>query len=385
MSSITLTTGMRQNLLALQSTNVLQEMTQQRLATGKKVNSALDNPSNFFTALAHNNRANDLLSFKDGISEAIQTIKAADTAITGITKLIESAKAVAESAKSALAAGTGSASQTLTINAATSITAGTTISIGGTAFTAVAGTATTATTFSIDSGTTTGIAAALATAINAATETRPMSASVNGSALTVTATTAGATMGATDIEYSAALSLAYSESAVAATGDLTSKLAQYSTLMNQLDDLKSDAFYKGKNLLGGASTTANDMTVRFGNSHNLAVASFDGSRSGLALDATLTSTSEATLQASIDKLEAGLETLRTKSSDLSSNLAIVSARNEWITGIAETLQTGAANLTLADANEEGANMLMLQTRQSISTSALSMSAQAAQSVLRLFQ
>jgi len=70
------------------------------LSTGKKVNSALDDPISFFTAQSLNNRANDLASYKDGMSEAIQTIKSADSGITGITTLIQSAKALAISAKS---------------------------------------------------------------------------------------------------------------------------------------------------------------------------------------------------------------------------------------------------------------------------------------------
>ncbi len=383
MSDISLTKGMRSNLLALQSTVNLMDRTQGRLATGKKVNSALDNPTNYFTALNHTSRANDLLGFKDGISEAIQTIKAADNAITGITTLINSAKAVAEAAKGALTSGTGSTSQTLTINTITGITAGTTINIGGTTFTAMAGTATAATNFSIDSATTSGIAVALASAINATTETRSMTAAVSGSQITVTA--AANTMIAADIEFAPAMSLAYSESAISASTDLSSKVTQYSNLMTQLDNLKTDAFYKGKNLLGGAAGGTNDMAVRFGNSHSLTVASFDGSRSGLAISATLTTTSEATLQTVIDSLDTAISTLQTQSSNLSSNLSIINARDEWISGIASVLQTGADNLTLADTNEEGANMLMLQTRQSLSTSALSLSAQAAQSVLRLFQ
>jgi len=135
MGDISLTSGMRSNLLSLQSTVKLLDRTQERLATGKKVNSALDNPTNFFTAQSHTSRANDLLSFKDAISEAIQTVKAADAAITGIKTLIESAKALAEDAKGVL--NESSYSQTLTIDSITSLAGGNTISIGGSTFTAV--------------------------------------------------------------------------------------------------------------------------------------------------------------------------------------------------------------------------------------------------------
>ncbi|MFP4390104.1 MAG: hypothetical protein ACLFPR_14310, partial [Desulfococcaceae bacterium] len=101
MSDISLTSGMRTNLLNLQSATSLLDRTQTRLSTGKKVNTALDNPTNFFAAQGHTNRASDLSARKDGMSEGIQTIKAADAGIKGITGLIEAAKGLAQSARSA--------------------------------------------------------------------------------------------------------------------------------------------------------------------------------------------------------------------------------------------------------------------------------------------
>lgn len=377
MSDISLTSGMRANLMSLQSSVKLLDRTQERLSTGKKVNSALDNPVNFFTAQSHTSRANDLLAYKDGISEAIQTIKAADVAITAITTLINSAKAVAEDAKGTL--GESSYSQTLTLNTVTGLTAGTTLNIGGIDLFAVAGVAAGATQFSIASGTTDGIAAAIANAINSGTETRDMKASVANNVLTISAVTSTMTMVTNDIAFGAGLASVYTESSINSGAELAAKVTQYNTLMSQLNDLKSDAFYKGKNLLN-----AETMTVRFGNNHTLSVTGFNGTASGLSLDATASWSSESTIQTSIDKITNALTTLRVESSKLSSNLSIVNTRDEWISSIAATLQTGADKLTLADTNEEGANMLMLQTRQSLSTSALSMSAQAAQSVLRLF-
>ena len=87
-SNITLSSSVRQNLLSLQATADLMSTTQNRLATGKKVNSALDNPSNFFTSQALNNRASDLNSLLDSIGQAQQTLKAADQGITSLTKLV---------------------------------------------------------------------------------------------------------------------------------------------------------------------------------------------------------------------------------------------------------------------------------------------------------
>ena len=98
MSDITLSAGVRQNLLTLQSTADMMATTQNRLATGKKVNSALDNPTNFFTSQSLSARANDLGNLLDGIGNAIKTIEAADNGITAITKLVESAQSTARQA-----------------------------------------------------------------------------------------------------------------------------------------------------------------------------------------------------------------------------------------------------------------------------------------------
>mgnify|MGYP005836383547 CR=1 FL=1 len=97
---ITLTAAMRSNLVSLQNTEVLLSRTQERLATGKKVNSALDNPINYFAASAHMQRASDLGARKDGMGEAIQAIKATNNGIQGIKTLLESARGLVEAARS---------------------------------------------------------------------------------------------------------------------------------------------------------------------------------------------------------------------------------------------------------------------------------------------
>ena len=100
-ANITLSAGVRQNLLSLQNTADLMATTQNRLATGKKVNSALDNPHNFFTSQSLSNRASDLNSLLDSIGQAQQTLKAADQGITALSKQVEALKAVARQAQQA--------------------------------------------------------------------------------------------------------------------------------------------------------------------------------------------------------------------------------------------------------------------------------------------
>ncbi|UGV27495.1 flagellar protein [Rhodopseudomonas boonkerdii] len=98
MSGITLSASVRQNLLSLQSTADLLSTTQNRLATGNKVNSALDNPTNFFTAQGLNNRASDINNLLDGIGNGVQILQAANTGITSLQKLVDSAKSIANQA-----------------------------------------------------------------------------------------------------------------------------------------------------------------------------------------------------------------------------------------------------------------------------------------------
>src|ERR1043166_2524148 len=98
MSGIVLSASGRQNLLSLQATADLLATTQNDLATGKKVNSALDNPTNFFTAQGLDNRASDISNLLDGINNGVQILQAANTGITSLQKLIDSAKSIANQA-----------------------------------------------------------------------------------------------------------------------------------------------------------------------------------------------------------------------------------------------------------------------------------------------
>src|ERR1700694_3059836 len=95
MSGIVLSASVRQNLLSLQSTADLLATTQNDLSTGNKVNSALDNPSNYFTAQGLNNRAGDINNLLDGIGNGVQVLQAANTGLTSLQKLVDTAKSIA--------------------------------------------------------------------------------------------------------------------------------------------------------------------------------------------------------------------------------------------------------------------------------------------------
>ena len=95
MSGIVLSASVRQNLLSLQSTAALLATTQNDLSTGKKVNSALDNPTNYFTAQSLDNRASDISNLLDSIGNGVQVLQAANTGITSLQSLVDSAKSIA--------------------------------------------------------------------------------------------------------------------------------------------------------------------------------------------------------------------------------------------------------------------------------------------------
>src|SRR6266403_3961403 len=95
MSDIALSASVRQNLLSLQSTAELLATTQIRLSTGKKVNTALDDPTNFFTAQGLDSRASDISNLLDGMGNGVQVLQAANAGITSLSKLVDTAKSIA--------------------------------------------------------------------------------------------------------------------------------------------------------------------------------------------------------------------------------------------------------------------------------------------------
>lgn len=424
-NDISLTSGMRSNLLSLQNTVTLLNRTQGRLATGKKVNTAIDNPVSYFASQNLTSRASKIDSLKDAMGQAIQTITAADKGITAITTMIEQAKGIAQSALSA-AAGTTAAPETEDMTGAVAFSAGTvdidvsamggaeTIAFGGVTCTqgvdfataaelaalidaegyttAVVGDVITVSKNGVTVGTdeftpSAGIVVAVGDAEAAAS-----TFTVNGTVYTAGEDfavgiddAATATNFATFLEGVEGVATATADGAnvtvtfdeVAST-ELTALQNQYNEMRTQITALAGDSGYKGKNLLN-----ADTMTVKFEGS-TMDVVGFDASATGLGI-AEATWTAGGNIDADLDLLDAALDTLSQNASGLSGNLSIITVRQDFSTNMINTLTEGSDKLTLADTNEEGANMLMLQTRQSLATTALSLSAQAAQSVLQLFR
>ena len=606
MSEIVLSSAVRSNLLNLQSTAELLGKTQTRLATGKKVNTALDNPTNFFTASSLNSRAADLGRLLDSVSNAVQTIAAADKGISAITKLVESAQATARQALQTAATTTANTPATIagnidfrnntaatttgtlnlgtdvaaTSTGATAVTAATatssvvtagdtlTITVGSAAaqtytfnsgglntgnnidialaandtvgelagiiqgrLQAVGGDAAAATVavtggnrLAISSGTTTNLSLTIATTgtngfgLTAATvqDTNAAIGALAGTSLTATvgttttnlnfglgnagvsnrtellallgatatitggnflrltaannndsittSGTAASTLGlaasaaptntaiqaltgavdvsinggtATSVDLSSLNSAADLDAAFTAAGlsaeidatngfleltaingtdtfalsngtgnvqqlgtNLVSGTAvnptlgtpnpkrdelrvQYNELLDQIDQLTKDSGFNGVNLLNGDNLSVlfnEDGTSKL----DLTGVSYSALGLGLADLAANAFNTNAGINATLDGLKAATDTLRTQSSKFGSNLSVVEARQDFTKEMINVLETGAANLTLADSNEEAANLLALQTRQQLSSTALSLASQADQNVLRLF-
>jgi flagellin-like hook-associated protein FlgL len=168
-------------------------------------------------------------------------------------------------------------------------------------------------------------------------------------------------------------------------GDATTRAnlaGQFDEILTQIDELAADSIYRGTNLLD-----SDDLVVEFNEdgSSDLTITGFDASSTGLSVSAATNSwVADTDIDAAEADLDAALTTLRSEAETLSSRLGVVNTRLEFTTQMISVLQTGADKLTLADPNEEGANMLALQTRQQLGIIAMSLSQQSQQSILRLF-
>lgn len=307
MSDITLTAAMRNNLLALQNTAANTKTVQQELATGNRVNSALDNPAEYFAAASHTAKATALTARKDGMNEAIQSINTLNNGITAFSSLLQAAAGILNTAQTT------------------------------------------------------------------------------------------------------------------SSGGLSALYTAFNTIGAQIQQLVADTSYNGTNFLNGTSISLNVYFDQSGTNY-LTINGFDGTVSGLnntavtgnALSAggysnisgvfTAISTFIAgsaagldtggtnligfsngyNLQALQNAITATTTSLQAQAATFAANLNIVNTRLTFTSNTINTEQTGAQNLTIADTNQVSAEMLALQTQQSLGISSLSLASQAAQSVLKLF-
>lgn len=281
---IRISAASRDNLLSLQRTSELASRTQNRLATGLKVTSALDDPNAFFKAKGFDSRANDLTNLLSDMNQSVQTIKAADNGIKAIEGLLEQAKAKASQASAS----------------------------------------------------------------------------------------------STDSEREAFR-------------------IEFEAVLDQIETVARDSGYNGTNLLANsAGTTGESLRTQFNEDNTSSItitgADFDTSTQTGAGNLAITTTAaddwtvanQANVDTALTELTAAFSTVRTKASSFATSLSVVQSRIDFTEDSINNLREGSGKLVLADQNEEGANLLALQTRQQLGTTALSLTAQAEQGVLRLF-
>jgi flagellin len=373
MSDITLSAGVRQNLLSLQNTSADLTTTQEHLATGKKVNTAFDNPTSYFTSQSLTNRANDLSALLDQIGQSQQTLDAANNGLTGLTSLLEQALSTAQQAQQASNDTAATVTGTADLTSATAAAASSLlISVGATTYTVAVTSGATLANIEAEVNGTTGLGSSGAvTATDDGSGHLVLTANAVGTSFTVGTTTEGTTAG-------------LATTANSATSSTRNTLqTNYNSLLTQIDQLAGDASYNGVNLLNG-----NNLTVNFNetgtSSLTITGVTFDSAGLGLSAisaggfqsNSTIT-TSETAINTAISKVRAQTETFGTNSST-------IQTRQTFETNMINTLQTGASNLVLADQNQESADLLTEQTQQQLEISALSIANQASQSVLKLF-
>jgi len=270
---INLSSAVRANLLSLQGTSKSIDLTQQRLSTGLKVNSALDDASAFFTARALDNRASDLTALKENIDLSVSTIQAALDGIEAISDLVEQAKGLASSAK------------------------------------------------------------------------------VTGD-----------------------------------TNERSTLAVQFNELLSQIDQFANDSTFNGLNLL---KASPDNLQVAFNedNTSNLTITGLDATTATSGINIALAANNfglTANIDTALTAISSAMTTLRTNAATLGSNNTVLKTRLNFTENLVNTLETGSGKLTLADLNEESANLLALQTRQQLGLNSLALASQSERAILSLF-
>ena len=369
MADISLTASMRTNLLSLQNTQSLMDMTQERLSTGNKVNSAIDNPSSYYTAQGLNNRASDLEALLDSMGQGIQTIKAANEGIESITSFVQQAKAVANTARDTALKPSIRTTGTFEAPAAN---ANISITIGDKTLTYEV-----KTTDGVDD-VATGLEGELAGAdLDGIIE---IAESDDGNSI-VFSVADGVSFEKSNISITSTDTFGLSLNGSLDTAARDTSMKQYNDILTQIDQLASDASYKGVNLLKN-----DDLKVVFNEDRSsyLEVKGDNATSAGLGLTQIDDWSTNTLVDNTITAVEGAITKLRNMASEFGNNYSIIQTREDFTENLTNVLTEGADNLTLADMNEESANMLALQTRQQLGVNALSLASQSAQSVLKLF-
>ena len=352
--NVSLSAGMRSNLNSLQQTNKDLETVNTRLSTGKKVNSAVDNPTNFFASANLNDRANSLESRLDGMGQAVSTLQAADSAITSMRGIVDAMKGVVDEALASTdsndRAASGKQYNELLVQlnsfAKDADYKGTNLLQSSQANATAGGIEEIKVQFNED---------------------------FDESTLKIEGINIAGATGGVSLDSDGEIANASAVNGARMTGGTVYVAQEYAITLND-----------STTITDGGTAAANQAVI------GLRSADIDGTSSDLdamgtssAMSFVNAATYQDNLKQMVSDLEAFDAALVNSSKSLSQNVNIVSLRQDFTTNLINTLEEGADKLVLADLNEEGANLLALQTSQQLGIQSLSLSSQSNQSVLSL--
>lgn len=445
-SGISLTAGMRNSLNSLTSLQSQITTTNNRLATGRKVNSALDNAVNFFTAQGLSDRAKGLSVIQDNIKLGINVLKQADKGLSSIKASLEQAEGTLKAAlnttgqnaksvsnfsfrnasgsadSSQLFAEVGTSTNRFQVGEGFSVRLATVTTTGSAIIVATGATITLSATVtvqavidSINNNVTLNpdqnnrrVEAYLNDAGNLVVENKNSGTDNSGNtyALQFVANTgaaapqgnieqifnfSGATGGSPITQGTTQTQTTLITGASTAGAQRSSAATSFREVLNQVRNTALDSSYNGTNLLNGDSLTTyfnSDQTTSLSTRGSRTDASALGFRqdnfSSNSGDSIFNFQSDREIQSALTKIRSAKEAVTAQQSSFATNFNILQNRDDYTKSLVSNLEAGADTLTLADINEEGANLTSLQTRQQMSVIALSLANQSDQAILRLF-
>ena len=398
--SISLSAGMRGALMTLQGNQAAVQQAQLRLATGKRVSSALDNPNSYFRAQNLTSRANDLSNLMDDMTQASSVMQATSKGLDSVKSLIDAAKGLVGKANQSGQNNTLSGTLTSPLKA-TDLVAGTAgagivgmtsgkllkLAVnGGTAVTAVTLSATTTVQDVVDGINTN-------TTLNPNGNGTAIKAALVGGNLQITSTS-GQTVALSSDDADAKLQLLLGSktsegTAVAAAGtnfvDTTRKslASQFDDILKQIDQTIQDSSYGGVNLLQGQ-----DLKVTFNETgtSSITVSSVNYTANGQLgiANSTHNFISNDDVDVATSNLKKASDKIAAQSAVFAANQTVIQNRSTFTKNLMDTLNAGSDSLTAADQNQESANLLALNTQQQLAQTTLSLASQANAAITRLF-
>ncbi len=398
--SISLSAGMRGALSTLQSNQQQVQQAQLRLATGKRVSSALDNPSSYFRAQNLSSRASDLQNLMDDMTQASSVMQATSKGLDSVKSLIDAAQGLVGKASQSGQNNTLTGTLTTSLKATdlvagtagagvVGMTSGKLIKLavnGGTAVTAVTLSATTTVQDVVDGINTNAT-------LNPNGNGTAIKAALVGGNLQITSSS-GQTVALSSDDTDAKLQLLLGSktnegTAVAAAGtnfvDTTRKsiATQFDDILKQIDQTIQDSSYGGINLLQGQ-----DLKVTFNETgtSSITVKSVNYTANGdLGIaNSTHSFISNDDVDVASANLKRASDKIAAQSAVFAANQTVIQNRSTFTKTLVDTLNAGADSLTAADQNQESANLLALNTQQQLAQSTLSLASQANAAITRLF-